>query len=110
MASSSPHQLISLMYEGLLASLSAARLALENHDLAMKARHISRSIAIIHALRDCLDHSVESEFPHNARLLYGYMMEKLLYASRHLDVAAVQEVTQLVLTIKSGWDAIGPDR
>lgn len=104
--SANPHQLIALLYEGLVGALTASRMAIEYGDLAAKSHHISRSMGIFKALDDALDDSVEGDFPHNLHALYGYMSQKTLEASHHLDVKLIDEVLELVLTIKSGWDSM----
>ena len=106
--SASPHQLISLMYSGLLSSLADLRQALESKDLEAKSRSLTKAIGILNGLHDNLDTSVESEIPHNVGRLYDYMIRRLLDAGRELDESGVAEVTELVLTIKSGWDGIAP--
>lgn len=106
--SASPYQLISLMYSGLLSSLADLRQALENKDLEAKSRSLTKAIGILNGLRDNLDTSVDSEIPYNVGRLYDYMIRRLLDAGRELDESAVAEVTELVLTIKSGWDGIAP--
>lgn len=106
--SATPHELISLMYSGLLASLADFRQALESNDLEEKSRSLTKSIAILNGLRDNLDSSVDSEIPYNVGRLYDYMIRRLLDAGRELDGSPVTEVSELILTIKSGWDGIAP--
>ncbi len=107
--SATPYELISLLYEGLLTSLADARLALDSGDLEAKSRCLTKAISIVHALRESLNTDIESDLPHNVLLLYNYMIDRLLQASRECDTAAVVEVSELVLTIKSGWDRIRPE-
>ena len=102
----SPHQLIALLYEGLVGALTASRMAIDCGDLEAKSHQISRAMGIFKALDDALDDSVEGDFPHNLHALYGYMSQKTLEASHHLDVTIIDEILELVLTIKSGWDGM----
>ena len=38
--------------------------------------------------------------------LYGYMIERLTEANRNNDPDLIDEVARLLITVKSGWDAI----
>ncbi|NIB43224.1 flagellar export chaperone FliS [Pseudomaricurvus alkylphenolicus] len=108
--SASPHQLIALMYEGVLTSLAEARQAMESNQLSAKGQHITKAITILSGLRESLDLSIESDFPHNLDNLYDYMQRRLLQASTEMDVSMIEEVSELLLVVKSGWDQIKPQR
>ena len=99
------HRVIQLLMQGCLERLAQAKGAIERKDLEAKAESISKSMAIINGLQDSLDMSF-GEVPQNLASLYDYMKERLMDASRHLDISAIDEVMQLMITIKSGWDAI----
>ena len=62
-------------------------------------------MAIINGLQDSLDMSY-GEVPEQLAMLYDYMKERLLDASKDMDVAAIDEVAKLMITVKSGWDSI----
>lgn len=105
LAVADPHRVIQLLMQGCLERLAHAKGAIERKDLEAKAESISKSMAIINGLQDSLDMSF-GEVPQNLASLYDYMKERLMDASRHLDISAIDEVMQLMITIKSGWDAI----
>jgi len=44
--------------------------------------------------------------PEDLFALYDYMKARMMDASRDMDISAVDEVINLMLTVKSGWDAI----
>lgn len=105
LAVADPHRVIQLLMQGCLERLAQAKGAIERNDLEAKSQSISKAMAIINGLQDSLDMSF-GEVPQNLAALYDYMKAKLIDSSRHLDISAIDEVMQLMITIKSGWDAI----
>jgi flagellar protein FliS len=57
-------------------------------------------------LRSCLNVEVGGDFARNLLELYNYMEQRLLEANIKNDPTLLDEVGQLMLQIKSGWDAI----
>lgn len=105
MAVADPHRVIQLMMQGCVERLSQSKGAVERRDFAGKSVAISKCMAIINGLQDALDLSY-GKVPEDLFALYDYMKQRLMDASRNMDTAPLDEVGQLMLTIKSGWDAI----
>ena len=104
--SASPHRLVQMLMEGALEKILAAKGFMANKDIAKKGEHISWAISIIDSLRSCLNVEVGGEFAQNLLNLYNYMERRLLEANIKNDPAMLDEVGQLIIEIKSGWDAI----
>lgn len=105
-SNASPHRLIQLLFEGALSRLAAAQGAMERGDLSAKGELIGKAISIVGGLRASLDMGA-GEISERLDQLYEYMNFKLLEASAQNDAEKVNEVIQLLKTIKSGWDEIG---
>lgn len=105
-SNASPHRLIQMLFEGALSRLAAAQGALERGELAAKGELISKAIGIIGGLRSSLDMDA-GDLSLRLDQLYEYMNFKLLEASSQNDMEKLNEVVQLLKTIKSGWDEIG---
>jgi len=105
LAVADPHRVIQMLMQGLLERLAQGRGAIERRDFAAKSNAISRSMAIINGLQDSLDLSY-GQIPQDLYALYTYMKDRLMDASRDMDTAPLDEVTALMVTIKSGWDQI----
>ncbi len=103
----SPHRLIQMLFEGALGRLAVAQGALERGDIATKGEALSKAIGIVSGLRGSLDMST-GELAENLDRLYEYINFRLLEASAENDIEKVLEVTQLIKTLKSGWDEIAP--
>ncbi len=102
----SPHRLVQMLMEGALEKIMAAKGFLAADEVAKKGEHISWAISIIDSLRSCLNLEVGGEFAENLFDLYGYMEKRLLEANLNNDPALLDEVAQLILQVKAGWDAI----
>lgn len=103
----SPHRLIQMLFEGGLTRIAQARGALEREQTALKGELIGKAIAIIGGLREGLNFEQGGELASNLDSLYEYMVSRLLEANMKNEAAPLDEVADLLRTVKSGWDAIG---
>ena len=108
-AFANPHRLIQMLMEGALEKISKAKGFLQNGDIAKKGEHISWAISIIEGLRVSLDHSHGGQISENLESLYIYMISRLTQANLNSSIEMLEEVSDLLLDIKSGWDAIPQD-
>lgn len=105
MAVADPYRVIQLMMQGCIERVAQAKGAIERRDFENKSIAISKSMALLNGLQDALDLSY-GKVPEDLFSLYDYMKQRLLDSSRHMDVVPLDEVSTLMITIKSGWDAI----
>lgn len=108
MEGASPHQLIQMLINGALDRLSQARGAMQRKDTAQKGLLIGKAVSILGGLQDSLDKNADAQITENLDSLYDYMQRRLLEANIKNDVSLLDEVSDLLLTIKEGWDAIAP--
>ena len=101
-----PHKLIQLLLEGALTRLSLAKNFMEKGDIEAKNEKIGRTIDIICALQESLDHEKGGDVSANLERLYDYMTRRLFDANRLNDIDIVNEVMSLLLEVKSGWEGI----
>ncbi|MCC5796392.1 MAG: flagellar export chaperone FliS [Methylophaga sp.] len=104
--SASPHRLVQMLMEGVVERIVNARRLMAQGNVAQKGEQISWAIAIIDNLRACLNSQAGGEMAVNLRELYTYMEQRLLEANLKNDDSILDEVAQLMLEIKAGWDAI----
>ena len=95
----SPHQLITMMMDGLISRLAMAKGFIGRQDYEGKSRCLGSAITIIGALQDAL-------VAENLDRLYLYMTRRVFAAGVANDVDIIDEVIGLVKTIKEGWDGI----
>lgn len=105
--SASPQQLIKMLFDGLLASINAARGAIERGDINEKVRHIGKAVRILQeGLLGALDREQGGELAGNLASLYEYCTTQLTLANARNDASMVDEVAGLVSTVAQGWNEI----
>ncbi len=100
------YQIIQMLMAGALEKMVHAKVAIERKQLEAKSEHISKASSILEALRGCLDFEAGGDVCENLFSLYSYMIDRLLDASLKNDPEIIDEVSNLLKEIKSGWDAI----
>ncbi|CAI8860044.1 Flagellar protein FliS [compost metagenome] len=104
-----PHRLVQMLMEGGLDRMAQAKGALERGDIALKGLMLGKATDILIGLRDGLNPE-KTEDPASIEqldALYVYMTNRLMEANANNDAAIIDEVSGLLETLKSGWDAIG---
>ena len=104
--SADPHQLIVMLFDGALERIAIAKGAIERGNIEEKGQKIGRAIAIIDGLRASLNKEAGGEIADNLDNLYDYMQRRLFEANLQSDIAALDEVVDLIKEIKSAWMAI----
>ncbi|MGN8274079.1 flagellar export chaperone FliS [Pseudomonas sp. SMV71] len=102
----SPHRLVQMLMEGGLDRIAQAKGAMERKDIASKGIFISKAIGIVGGLREGLDLENRAESVAELDALYDYMMKRLTEANIKTDPKILDEVADLLRTVKEGWDAI----
>jgi flagellar protein FliS len=101
----SAHEKTLMLFDGAITFIGVALQAIARSDYELKGKMISKSIAVINGLKDCLDMSL-GELPSNLHDLYEYMVERLFKANLTSDVEAIEEVQSLLKTIRESWAKI----
>ena len=99
----SPHRLILMLLDGALEKISSAKGFMQRKEIANKGSYISWAISIIEGLRLSLDAEKGGEVAANLDNLYEYMGRRLLEANLNDDEKMLDEVSELLNTIKSAW-------
>lgn len=101
-----PHKLIQMLMQGSLQRIAEAKGAMLRNDIAGKGTAISKAINIVAGLQASLNKEVEASLPHQLDSLYDYMQRRLLEANLKNSSALLDEVAELMRTVKEGWDGI----
>jgi len=107
-AFASSHRLVQMLMEGALEKIATAKGHMARKEFEAKGNHINWAISIIDGLRSSLNMEEGGEMANNLDSLYAYMVRRLAEANMHNDPGGLDEVSSLILEIKSAWDAI-PD-
>ena len=111
--SATPHQLISMLFDGAKTAINLARHHMANNEISAKGQAISKAINIIdNGLKASLDSEAAgpagAELVANLSALYDYINQRLLYANLRNDPALLDEAGRLLDNIGSAWREIGP--
>ena len=111
--SASPHQLITMLFDGAKTAITMARHHMANKEIAAKGLAISKAINIVeNGLKASLDADVGgadgAELVANLAALYDYINERLLYANLRNDPALLDEADRLLESIGSAWRESDP--
>ena len=99
------HQLVSLLYEGVINAIATARGALARGDVLAKVNAISKAVRILEeGLSTSLDKVDGGELAENLGALYDYCMRRLILANARNDDAIMQEVMRLIEPVATGWN------
>ncbi|MCK7544828.1 flagellar export chaperone FliS [Marinobacter bryozoorum] len=101
-----PHKLIQLLYNGALERINMAKAKIQQKDYSAKGQLISKAIEIVGGLRSFLDFEKGGELALRLEALYDYMERMLLEASAKNDLDKLDEVANLLRSVKEGWDGI----
>lgn len=104
----SPHRLVQMLMSGAMDRMNQAKTALQDNDVAAKGELLGKTVSIIAGLQSSLNAEQGGELAINLDRLYEYMQRRLLEANINNDIAAIDEVSSLLLTVKTSWDHISP--
>ena len=100
------HQLIAMLFDALIERLNVARGQIQYKNVVGKGESFSRAIAMVHELRQGLDHSVAPELTARLDALYDYIVRRLLVAQLNDDVAVVDECIALITPVREAWAGV----
>ena len=102
------HQQVNLMFDGLLFSVGAARMALSHGDVPTKGMHINRAVRILsEGLLSTLDFEKGGELATNLKNVYDACLLRLTQANFYNDDAALAEVARMIKPVADAWKEIG---
>lgn len=113
--SASPHQLITMLFDGAKTAITMARHHMANGEIAAKGNAISKAINIIdNGLKASIDAeaagAAETALAANVSALYDYINQRLMYANLRNDPALLDEADRLLDNISSAWREIDPQQ
>lgn len=106
---SDPHTIISMLFDGILQSVSVAKGAIERKDLATKSIQLNKAMSILRSLQDSLDHDSEPKISDNFNDLYAFCIDRLTEVSVSLDSSIIDEVVDLLKPLAEAWKNIPED-
>jgi flagellar protein FliS len=92
------------LYQGALVFIRCAQRGIMDNSPQIRGENISKAMAIINELECALDHEKGGDISARLGSLYQYATQCLLHASLHNDTEALEQVKQLITTLKEGFE------
>ena len=113
--SASPHQLITMLFDGAKTAIAMARHHMASGEIAAKGNAISKAINIIdNGLKTSIDAEAGGEagaaLAANVSALYDYITQRLMYANLRNAPTLLDEADRLLDNISSAWREIDPQK
>ncbi len=99
-------QLIQMLFDGLIESLSTAKGHIERGSITEKSKRIARAGRIVVGLQGALDFEKGGDIARNLNDLYSYITRRLFHVNAHNDLAALQEIHTLMDEIRQAWTVV----
>lgn len=99
-------ELIQMLFDGLVDSLSSAMGHLEHGAIEPKCQSLNRASRIVVGLKSALDHSQGGDLSRNLDELYDYALRRIMHANLKNDLATVREVHSLMNEIRQAWKQV----
>ncbi|MBC8550224.1 MAG: flagellar export chaperone FliS [Nitrospira sp.] len=106
MSSASPEKTVLMLFDGGIRFLKKAVSEVAENNIPEKAILIEKTAKIIEYLQSCLDLEKGGEIAENLERLYHYMLIRLTEANLRNDVAKMEQVIELLSTVREGWSGI----
>lgn len=101
--SSSPVQLVVMLYDGALRFCADARGAILRRDVAAKGKALSKAIAIVGELQGTLDLERGGEVAVSLHQLYSFLTDRLISASFTQSVEPLDQAVRVLTNLREGW-------
>ena len=106
---SDPHRLVMMLFDAAVAAVSMARIHMSANEIPQKGAAISKAIDLItNGLAASLDVEAGGELAERLAALYDYMAQRLLFANLKNSMAALDEVSELLGSLRDAWAQIAP--
>jgi flagellar protein FliS len=106
LVSSTPEETVLMLYDGAIRFLKEAAKELADKNMTAKIRLLGKVEKILDYLQSCLDMEKGGEIAENLHRLYDYMLVRLTEANLYNDLAKIEEIANLLGTVREGWAGI----
>ncbi len=108
-ASASPHQLVTMLFDGFNAAVTRAIVALRQGQIETKGKAIGHASLILESgLLSTLDLKGGGKLADDLMALYAYVGRRLAHANLRNDLDALDECLRLMEPVRAAWVEIAP--
>jgi flagellar protein FliS len=104
--SSTPLELVVMLYDGALRASAAACDAMQRRDIPARRAALSRAMAIISELQSTLDMERGGDIADQLDRLYTWMTSQLVEATVKQQVGPILDVQRTLQILRDGWQQI----
>ncbi len=101
--SSSPEQLVPLLYEHLLVNLKRSQKQIREREIEAKVKSVEKALDILYELLACLDFEGGGEIASRLASLYSYFLKEIGEASRELDPQRFDPIIEMIASLHESW-------
>ena len=102
----SPLELVVMLYDGALQSLSEARDALARNDVAARTKAVSRALAILTELQGTLNVKEGGSIAEELDRLYAFSITRLLDVTTRRDASAIEDIVRVLTPLREAWSQV----
>jgi flagellar protein FliS len=102
---STPEELIQMIYETALESVHRGIEAVESGDIETRARAITKASSCVMELAGSLNVEAGGELGVRLAVLYEYLLHELLEANVHQNAAPLRDCERVLRSLLEGWTA-----
>jgi flagellar protein FliS len=103
---SSPLELVVMLYDGALRFMADAERGFAAGDIAARGRAISRTLAVVSELRNTLDLERGGAVADELDRLYDFVQDRLFAATRDRDPEPLAEARKVLASLAEAWRAL----
>lgn len=105
-STSNPGEILVALLDGLFKFLNQGSHLLRNGARAPAGEAICRAHAILSELYVSLDHAKAPDLCKNLEGVYGFCLDRIVYANRHNDPAALDEVLRVMAPVREAFTTV----
>ena len=106
----SPVELVLMLIDGLLEEIARLRMHIEHRRFEEKSRSVAKCADILTGLGSALEIETGNEVVENLSRLYDFCAQHLNLAGFEMSVEKVDQVQQLIQTLRAGWQGMADAR
>ena len=99
-------ELIQMLFDGLIESMSAAKGHILHKNLEDKGKSIARASRIVLGLQGALDFNQGGDLANNLNELYSYVTKRIFHINVRNDLEALDEIYGLMSEIREAWNEV----
>ena len=99
-------ELIMMLFDGLIESLSLARGHIQHGSIELKGKSLQRASRIVLGLQNALDQEKGGDLARNLADLYTYVVRRIIDINAYNDLQTLDEIVSMMQEIRAAWQQV----